>query len=98
MRRILLRKLSEKVTINECELLKSLGTFKNMKYEFSDYPQTSFVLDFKFISSLERRSVFFQKKNTISANILNVRNDILKILYYQSGTNNFNSIMIATVL
>lgn len=25
-------------------------------------------------------------------------NDILKILYYQSGTNNFNSIMIAIVL
>lgn len=67
-----------------------------MKYEFYDYPQTSFLLDFKFISSLERRSVFFQKK--ISANILNVRNDILKILYYQSGTNNFNSIMIAIVL
>lgn len=67
LRRILLRKLSEKVTINECELLKSLGTFKNMKYEFYDYPQTSFLLDFKFISSLERRSVFFsKKKDTIS--------------------------------
>lgn len=47
---------------------------------------------------LLKEEVFFsKKKDTISANILNVRNDILKILYYQSGTN-FNSIMIAIVL
>lgn len=47
---------------------------------------------------LKEKVFFSKKKDTISANILNVRNDILKILYYQSGTNNFNSIMIAIVL